>query len=188
VQARLADAMVAALQADSSASGVPESGPKTASEQFWVEFGSAQLEPALAGWASGWHAGPAPQGIRKEPCGSVAWSHAGIETNIGTDGFVWDHQFRSPSAAGDGYQRIENALTGCANTTTSTVTTSEGTTVLVARGDRDLWMVKHGDYVMVTYLPRAKTPAPDDVSRALGSAMVRAIDDGVAAYRNRNGG
>jgi len=187
VQGRLADAMVAAIQADSALASVPQSGVGQATPELLVGFDSARLQHALGGWRSGWHDGQPPNTVLHLPCGSAAWNDAGVDTNIGADGRYWVHQFSSPTAAEAGYQRIQDALGRCPGYTTGTVTSPGGPSVFVARGQDDQWLVRHDDWVVLTFLPRAATPPPDTVSAAMGSAMVAAVEDALSSYRRSNG-
>lgn len=183
VQVRLADAMVAAIQADSALSSVPQGGVGQATPEQLARFDSTRLQHALGGWQSGWHDGQPPNTVLHLPCGSAAWNDAGIDTNIGADGRYWVHQFSSPTAAEAGYQRIQDAIGRCPGYTTGTVTSPGGPSVFVARGRADQWLVQHDDWVVLTFLPRAATPPPDTVSAAMGSAMVVVVEDALASYR-----
>lgn len=187
VQARLGDAMVAAIQADATLSGVPQQGANRVAPEGYARFDPERLQHALAGWPSGWHDGRPPNTVQHDPCGSAAWNNAGMTTTIGADGRFWIHRFSSPTAAETGYRRIRDALGTCPGYTLGTVTSPNGPVVLVARGDRDVWAVRHGGWVVVTYLPRAATPPPDPVSDAMGAAMVGVVDDALASYRRANG-
>jgi hypothetical protein len=149
-----------------------------------AQFGAARLRHVLGDWASGWHDGQEANGVRHQPCGSDALGGAGIETNIGADGLYWIHQLSSASGAEASYQQFQDALRQCQGYPTRTVITAEGHAVFTARGDRDVWAVRHDDWVVVTYLPRAPTPPPDAVSVAMGSTMDDVIEDALASYRN----
>ena len=178
----VAQALTAALESDASFSEASPAGRVgQATPEQLAFFGSARLRHALSGWQSGWHDGPPPTALLHEPCGSDGWNGTGKDTNLGTDGRYWIHQFPSPTAADTGYQHIQDALGQCPGVTARTVSAPGGSTVLVARGDDDVWAVRHDDWVVVTYLPRAATPPPDAVSAAMGSAMVGVVNDDLAS-------
>ncbi|MFZ2016346.1 MAG: hypothetical protein WAV00_21210 [Nocardioides sp.] len=188
VQVRLADAMVAGIEADSALTSVPQGGVgRVQKPEFFARFAPDRLQHVFGSWQSGWHDGPSPDSLLRDPCSSTDWVNPGMTTAVGADGRFWIHQFSSRTAAETGYQRISETLGQCPGYTVRTVSSPGGGDVLLARGDQDVWAVQHDDWVVVTYLPHAATPPPDSVSKAMGSAMVGVVDAALARFQQAQG-
>lgn len=192
VQVRLADAMVAGLEADAGLTSVPQGGvgrmdPAQTAGQVWAET----LQPALTGWATPWNpklpqgSSEAQPGLSLPNCvGSIGEKDNGngLTINVGRDGYQEVHWFPTESAATQTVADLQQGLAGCSTPyEVHTVTLPSGRPVVVAAGPQVvLWFTRVASHVLVLQLPAGDTAPPDDVSIKVGQVIEQVLEQPAA--------